>query len=174
MDEVRRLGPDDAAAWRALRLEALERHPEAFGAALEEEAALGLDAWAGRLRSAVVFGAERQRELIGCAGLFLEAARKKRHKAVLWGVYVRADARGAGLGRALVERVIAAARERADQLHTAVVCDNHVARRLYRELGFVAYGIEPRALEVDGRYLDEELLVLHLQGRGEPMEGGGR
>ena len=163
-DEIRRLGPEDAADWRARRLEALERHPEAFGASLEEERALPLEAWAGRLEHAVVFGAGRGPQLLGCAGLFVERTRKKRHKAVLFGVYVRVEARGQGLGRALVGRVVEAARERATQLHTAVVTANLGARRLYRELGFVAYGVEPRALEVDGRYLDEELLVLTLEG----------
>lgn len=172
MDEVRRLGPDDAVVWRALRLEALERHPEAFGSSLEEEAALEPEAWVDRLRRTVVFGAVRDGELVGCAGLFLEAARKKRHKAVLWGVYVRAEARGSGLGRALVERVIGAARERAGQLHTAVVSDNRPARRLYQDLGFVPYGLEPRAIQVDGRYLDEELLVLDLHLPDEELEVG--
>lgn len=174
IDGVRRLRIADAAAWQALRLEALERHPEAFGASFEEEAALAPEAWVSRLRSAVVLGAERHGELVGCAGLFFEGMRKKRHKAVLWGVYVRSAARGAGIGRALVERVIEVARGRVSQLHTAVVCDNDPARRLYRELGFVRYGVEPRAIEVEGRYLDEELLVLHLDRRPAVVEEDGR
>lgn len=162
MAEVRRLGPDDWPAWRALRLEALERHPEAFGAALEDERALSAGAWANRLRATVVFGAEQRGDLIGCAGLFLETAPKKRHKGVLWGVYVRAEARGAGFGRALVGRVIEAARQRVRQLHTAVVDDNPIARRLYLDVGFVPYGREPRAIQVADRFLDEELMVLSL------------
>lgn len=164
-EAIRRLGRADAAAWRALRLEALERHPDAFGASLEEEMALPLSGWTGRLESGCVFGAERDRMLVGCAGLFVERTAKKRHKAVLWGVYVRREARGSGLGRRLVGAVIDAARDVAGQLHTAVVTDNIGARELYRRLGFVAYGIEPRALAVDGRFLDEELLVLDLAGR---------
>lgn len=163
-EALRRLGPADAAAWRALRLEALERHPDAFGASLAEEMSLPLSGWAGRLEAGCVFGAERSGELVGCAGLFVERTAKKRHKAVLWGVYVRREARGAGLGRRLVETVIDAAREAAGQLHTAVVTDNRAACALYRKLGFVPYGIEPRALEVEGRFLDEELLVLDLGG----------
>jgi GNAT superfamily N-acetyltransferase len=175
VDAIRRLGPADAAVWRALRLEALERHPDAFGASLEEEAALPLGGWTGRLESGCVFGAERSGELVGSAGLFVERTAKKRHKAVLWGVYVRREARGAGFGRRLVGTVIEAARDAASQLHTAVVTDNHEARSLYRQLGFIPYGIEPRALEVDGRFLDEELLVLDLGGhrlQGGPTDRG--
>ena len=83
---------------------------------------------------------------------------------MLWGVYVKAEMRGAGLGRVLVQAVIEAARPEARQLHTAVVTENPVARQLYQTLGFRSYGIEPRALEVDGRFLDEELLMLDLDG----------
>jgi ribosomal protein S18 acetylase RimI-like enzyme len=167
MAVVRRLGADDVWAWRALRLEALERHPEAFGASFEEEAALEPAAWLCRLEHGVVLGALQHGMLVGSAGLVFEAMRKKRHKAVLWGVYVRAEARGAGLGRALVAAAIEAAQGRATQLHAAVVSRNDRARRVYRELGFATYGLEPGAIEVAGRYLDEELLVLHLHGAEE-------
>ena len=36
------------------------------------------------------------------------------------------------------------------------------ARRLYERLGFRAYGVEPGALRVGDRYLDEEFLALRL------------
>ena len=41
----------------------------------------------------------------------------------------------------------------------AVVADNVVARRLYASLGFTEYGIEMHSLKVEGRYLDEVLMV---------------
>jgi ribosomal protein S18 acetylase RimI-like enzyme len=84
------------------------------------------------------------------------------HKGLLWGVYVRAAVRGQGLGRALVTQVIGHARERVAQLHAAVVTGNAVARGLYRDLGFVPYGLEPRALKVGEQYFDQELMVLML------------
>jgi len=48
------------------------------------------------------------------------------------------------------------------QIHLAVVSENERAIALYRALGFESYGREPRALHVNGRYLDEELMVLRL------------
>lgn len=36
---------------------------------------------------------------------------------------------------------------------------NVVARRLYASLGFTEYGIEMHSLKVEGRYLDEVLMV---------------
>jgi ribosomal protein S18 acetylase RimI-like enzyme len=93
-------------------------------------------------------------------------AAKKRHKGVLWGVYVREAARGRGLGRAVVTRVIEHARAQVAQLHAAVVTTNDAARELYRSLGFATYGLEPRGLACAGRYFDQELMVLMLDDAG--------
>lgn len=40
--------------------------------------------------------------------------------------------------------------------------DNPAAQRLYESLGFVAYGREPAALQVGGRYLAETLMIRTL------------
>ena len=46
-----------------------------------------------------------------------------------------------------------------------MVTRNKQARHLYASLGFASCGIDPRALLVDGEYLDEERMVLFLSGR---------
>lgn len=61
--------------------------------------------------------------------------------------------------------MIAHARGRVEQLHAAVVITADPARALYRKLGFVPYGVEPRALRVGEAYFDQELLVLPLKGQ---------
>ena len=48
-------------------------------------------------------------------------------------------------------------------MELAVVTRNRRARGLYKALGFETYGTEPRALFVDGEYLDEEHMVLLLR-----------
>jgi ribosomal protein S18 acetylase RimI-like enzyme len=160
--DVRVLGPEDAAAFRALRLEALERHPCAFAAAHDEELGQSAADVAERLAHQAVFGGFVAGALVGVAGFATPLLAKKRHKGLLWGVYVRAAIRGGGLGRALVTQVIGHARERVAQLHAAVVTGNAVAHSLYRDLGFVTYGLEPRALKVGDEYFDQELMVLML------------
>jgi ribosomal protein S18 acetylase RimI-like enzyme len=161
---VRRLGPEDAAAFQALRLEGLERHPCAFAASHEEEVGHSLGEVAGRLQRQPVFGAFDGAELVGVAGFAIPPPAKKRHKGVLWGVYVREAARGRGLGRALVLHVIEHARAHVVQLHAAVVTTNAAARELYRSLGFATYGLEPRGLACACQYFDQELMVLTLDG----------
>jgi ribosomal protein S18 acetylase RimI-like enzyme len=77
-------------------------------------------------------------------------------------VYVREAARGRGLGRALVLQLIEQARAHVVHLHAAAVTTNHAALGLYRTLGFMPYGLEPRGLAWAGRYYDQELLILML------------
>jgi ribosomal protein S18 acetylase RimI-like enzyme len=64
-------------------------------------------------------------------------------------VFVRADARGSGLGRALVEAAIERARARGcRRLELDTAEENAPALALYRSLGFVSGGDEPGRLAV--------------------------
>jgi RimJ/RimL family protein N-acetyltransferase len=47
----------------------------------------------------------------------------------------------------------------AELIQLSVVSDNIGAQRLYAAAGFQPYGVEFRSLKVDGRYLDEVLMV---------------
>jgi RimJ/RimL family protein N-acetyltransferase len=39
---------------------------------------------------------------------------------------------------------------------------NKAAHNLYLSLGFESYGLEPKALKIDNRYYDDELMFLIL------------
>jgi ribosomal protein S18 acetylase RimI-like enzyme len=79
---------------------------------------------------------------------------------MLWGMYVRPQARNSGTGRRLVDAVAAHAATCVEQLQLAVVSENEAARRLYAAAGFVEYGRGVKALKQDGRYYDEILMTL--------------
>lgn len=160
---VRPLVVADAPAFRALRLEALRTHPEAFGASHDDEAARPLASFAERLAPAApsrVFGGFAEGELRGMAGFLAYGGEKKRHIGLLWGVYVAPEGRGSGLAQALIETVIAHAAQHVAILHADVGVDNGAARRLYERLGFRCYGIQPKALCIDGVFIDEAMLAL--------------
>lgn len=92
--------------------------------------------------------------------------------AVEHSVYVRADQRGKGLGRALLEQVIAAAGQ-AD-LHTIVGgidADNRASIALHEQLGFVHAGTVRHAAFKFGRWLDLAFYQLILPTPGAPVDG---
>ena len=161
---------DDVEAFWALRLRALREHPGAFASAFEESSGRPLDAVRQDFEmrntgpESIVIGAFDGEALVGTIGCFRQQGAKLRHKAVIWTVYVAPEARGRGVGRALVDAAVATARswEGVEQVHLSVASDNAQACRLYRAAGFAAYGVEPRALKLRDRYVDEDHMVLRL------------
>lgn len=160
--DVRRLLPQEASAYRDIRLEALRLEPEAFSSTFAAESRQSLAWFAARLDSAAIFAAFSAGALVGIAGFLTKPGQKEAHKGVLVGMYVRPGARNAGIGRRLVEAVIEYARQHVEILQLTVVGTNEPARRLYRRVGFVEYGIEKNALKQDGRYWDEALMAKSL------------
>ncbi|MDQ6635049.1 MAG: GNAT family N-acetyltransferase [Gemmatimonadota bacterium] len=169
---VRLLTRNDAAEFQALRLRALLDNPEAFGSTYAQEEHIPLETIATRLGDSddgstnFVLGAADKPNgpLHGLAGCYRESAVKQRHKAVIWGMFVAAEARGRGAGRLLLDAVIrrAAYWPGLEQLTLSVVPENVAARTLYVQRGFVPYAVEPRALAQGGRYYDLEYLWLRL------------
>ena len=161
---IRQLTASDAVAYRGVRLNALRWHPEAFGSSFEEESEYSLDDFKRHLSPpGSAFGALAGDRLVGIAGLSVATRHKRRHKGTLVGVYVEAAHRRGGTARRLIEAVIAQARhQELRELQLFVTVGNEVARRLYLSLGFRPYGIERRALLVEGVFYDEELMALDL------------
>ena len=163
--EVRRLWAEDARAFRALRLLALRLHPEAFGSSFEEEAALSEATFAGRLAEGAVFGAWSGGALIGCVGLARRDKAKLGHKAVVWGMFVLGEHRGRGVGKRLLEAVLAEARTCFEEVLITVIEGNREAHRLYAAAGFEEYGREPNALRIGTGYHHELMMRLPTRVR---------
>ena len=155
---------------QALRLRALREHPEAFGASLEEEQLLPIEQVAQQLNDAsgnnLTFGAWSKSELVGMMNLFRFSRRKTRHKAILGGMYVVPEVRGAQIGTALLAYTLERARtmDGLEDVTLAVTVGNASARKLYMSAGFVPYGVEPRYIKVGNEYFDIEWMILRLQG----------
>jgi ribosomal protein S18 acetylase RimI-like enzyme len=168
---IRTLNTADAAAFQALRLAATIDSPAAIWPTYEEQAGLSPDQIETIVTPSdtqVVYGVFAHDTLIGIAGLRRETFSKVSHKGTVWGVFVAPSARGAGAARMLLNALIAHAREAGiEQLHLLVNTENTSAQALYRCAGFETYGIEPRALRVNGRYYDEAHMLLRLRAGTE-------
>lgn len=162
---IRRLTADDAAVYRDLRLAALRDHPAAFTAAYEDEVTWPLAAYAERLAKGAVFAGGSADRLSGMAGFYIREGLKTCHRGMLWGMYVRPEARGTGLARALIDTVKHHARPLVEELMLGVGTDNPVAIARYRAEGFVRCGGERRAIKIGDRYHDEILMAFRFPRR---------
>ena len=162
---IRQFAADDAMTWRTIRLEALANAPVAFGQTLEDGEKQAIEDYRKTVSGPFPpFAAFDGTTAIGTAGFYILGGPKMSHRGVLWGMYVSPSHRGRGVGRKLIGAVIAHARGRVEQIHLHVVTTNVAAYELYRSMGFVAYGIEPRALRYAGRDHDEAMMVFMLDG----------
>jgi RimJ/RimL family protein N-acetyltransferase len=160
--EIRLLTPADAPEYRDIRLDGLRQNPHAFASTFERESAMSISWFEERLSNGNVFGAFIDAELLGVAGYWRQDGAKESHKAILWGMYVRPKGRNAGLGRDLIEAIVAHVSGHIEQLKLVVTSGNEAAHRLYRKMGFSEYGREIRALKHDGQYFDDILMVRFL------------
>lgn len=88
-------------------------------------------------------------------------------------VYVRADQRGAGIGKALMEALIARARAIGKHVMVAgIEAGNSGSIRLHEKLGFEQAGLLRQVGTKFGRWLDLAFLQLKLDERAEPDRPG--
>ena len=160
---IRRLGLEDVAAYRAIRHEALANHPEAFVSTAEAFAQKSDAEIRQTLEALTVFGAVLPDGSLGGINAFMRhEGAKERHRGWMIQVYVRPEHRGSGMAAALVEHLIDHARRHVLQIHLGVWSENLPAIKLYQRLGFEHYATEPRYLFVNGRFIDEHLMVRFL------------
>jgi ribosomal protein S18 acetylase RimI-like enzyme len=169
--EIRFLSDADVEAYAALRLEALEREPEAFSSSAEQHHVLSWEDLKQRIggnsEDHFMAGAFVDGRLCGIAAFIRDRNLKERHKGHIAQVYVTAAVRGKGIGRALMQAVLdrAVRAPGVEQILISVTASQTAAAALYRSLGFETFGIERRALKIGSRYIDEEHMAMYLDAR---------
>ena len=151
---IRPVTKNDAEALFALRLEALQTNPEAFGNTYEETIA----SWTAETYAAsripdigadkVIFVAELEGDLVGMMGFIPATRLKTKHSGDIWGVYVRPTVRGQQIGKKLIQAVLDHAKKCNGLIliNLSVVTENQAAIKLYESVGFTAWGSQPDAM----------------------------
>lgn len=166
-----RVRPFVATEWeiyRELRFRALEDSPDAYGGTIAEARARPQSFWSERLQS----GLESQLDQPLCAlfdGEPMGLAWGMREptdleQAHLFQMWVAPRHRGRGIGRMLLDEIVAWARASgARSLNLSVTCGNSAASRMYYEAGFVSFG-KPEPLRPRSPLLVQPMrLVLRRQ-----------
>ena len=151
MAELRRLGPDDWADFRDIRLRSLADSPDAFGSTLEREQAFTEADWRRRASGPVYVVDDPSPVSVG--GLFDNDGTGQ-----IWGMWTDPAHRGRGHARRILDAVTPLMP--VVQLHVNVT--NGDARTVYERYGFVGTGqLEPLRPGSDQQI---ELMVLTPRG----------
>jgi ribosomal protein S18 acetylase RimI-like enzyme len=144
--------------YRALRLEALKQDPIAFGSSFEEEAQFSQDEWKRRLQNAV-FAVDGDVPV----GLIVRVRKKQKntqHILHIFSVYVKVSHRTQGIGKKLLDYVIAEAKrdQTLKKLQLMVNPLQKDAVRLYEQAGFTIVGTLRAEMQVNGVFYDELMM----------------
>jgi GNAT superfamily N-acetyltransferase len=169
--QIRKLTIADARAFRDIRAEMCQLHPEAFHQTPEEVRGMSeeqLRDWIyphDTFPEKFILAAFESERILATVGFRREELAKERHRGLIWSVYVRAEARGKGLSKRLMEQVIEECRTMAglEMLFLTVALTQTRARTLYTSLGFFTTGLNLHGYKLpDGRDIDLEEMTLWL------------
>jgi ribosomal protein S18 acetylase RimI-like enzyme len=136
MIEVKRLPEDRWREFRDLRFEALTRDPLAFGSSYEEDRALSEEEWKRRMKSGLF--ALLNDNPVGMIAYVFENKLKTKHVANIYGVYVKKEYRGQGIGKKLVESTILQIKKNKTivEIKPKVNPEQRTTLHLYEKYGF--------------------------------------
>ena len=139
MVEIRYAQPHDWSLVRDIRLRALADAPESFCARLEDDQARPVNDWRERLEgSNPTLIAVHEGRGVAMGGGF---AAPDSDVATVWGMWTEPVFRGQGLGRRILEGVVAWARDAGRTPYLHVTEGNDDARALYIACGFEPTGV---------------------------------
>lgn len=164
---IKKLIKHDASHYRQIRLEALSNDPDSFGTMYAEEVIRTTDDFREKIpvdNNSFVLGCYRDENLIGIVAFHQELRIKLRHKAYIRSMYVQPEYRKKGIGKLLLNDLIARAKniKEIEILLLDVVTNNLPAKQLYLSFGFQRYGIEKMAYKFNHQYFDLEYMSLPI------------
>lgn len=157
------LRPEDAAAWRSLRIEGARDFPLGFLLDADEAAAASVEHCAKIIAHGNLRGVYDAETLIGFCGYRPQSLARTRHRAEVGPFFVTATYQGRGAADVLMRGVIAEAREnRLSRLELYVDTENARAIGFYARLGFTQIAMIPDGVRIDGSRRDDFLYHLDL------------
>jgi ribosomal protein S18 acetylase RimI-like enzyme len=138
--EIQSLAPEEVARFRAIRLRALREAPGAFGTRFEDALGWSHGTWSELFAGLHAFVAVARGKDVGMvrSAPDLQVSTAAR----LGSLWVAPEARGTGVGSALVDTVLAWARDRGfTEVLLDVSDDNAFAIALYDRMGFEPTGV---------------------------------
>lgn len=182
---IRDVVADDAMAIEQLRAHVYQTDPRTFSAPVEPPTTRSVEFLSGVLASyadrtdGLILGAfephdssvrtfaERDRELVGMVGCERMAAPYERHRARVWGLYIRQDHRRCGVATALLQRALRFVQrlDGIERIELETTSASVAAIGLYETLGFTTLLVDSTAMKTPEGYLGGVRMTLDVSRR---------
>ena len=154
MITITQLPPDCWEQYKAIRLEALQTDPLAFGCSYEEEANFSESTWRERIN--IMWFAMLKDEPVGMIGLLRGTMQSTSHKGLVVSFWVKPSMRGKGLGKELLLHLqVIAPDQGCRKMVLDVTMSQQAAIATYNALGFRQVGVLHQELYIHGEYVDQ-------------------
>ena len=165
--EIIQLTPDDWQAYRALRLEALQTEPQAFGSTYASSVQQPEAFWRGRLEESAagekswLLFARRGDPLVGMIGAY---ASDDPALVDVISMYVQPAHRGQGISKQLMSAILNILQQRGqfERARLEVNTEQTAAQKLYTSFGFQVVASE-YTMAGDGNYHDVHIMEKRLR-----------
>jgi ribosomal protein S18 acetylase RimI-like enzyme len=164
--EIYILQSSDWDKYKKIRLDALKNDALAFGDSFAQSLNLADDEWKSEFEDnkSFIMVANENDEIFAMVGAYQEDGEKMHHVAYIWGVYVKKEYRGRGLGEKVMRAVLDTLATNTEiikvdlNVNTAQIS----AVKLYQKLGFTIAGTLHQELKVQNSYYDEYVMEKFL------------
>jgi RimJ/RimL family protein N-acetyltransferase len=159
---IKKLPEERWQEYRDLRLEALKEEPLAFSSSFEDEQSTPEKIWRERIKNHQFVMVDNQP--VGLAGYFRNPHKKTNHVCEMFGVYLRKEYRGRGIGKRLVNAVLAEIQSLngVKIIEVGVNPTQKTARNIYRKRGFKTVAHFRKWMYIDGKFYDALIMEKHL------------
>jgi ribosomal protein S18 acetylase RimI-like enzyme len=165
--EIYKLNASEWREYKELRLEAFREDIEAFGQSYGEALELLDEEWQDEFENpkSFILVAREDDKILGMTAAYQEEGEKMKHIAYIWGVYVKKENRGKGIGKLLMESLLEEIEKNKEieKIDLNVNTSQLSAVRLYEKLGFKIVGTLHSELKIGTTYYDEHVMEKFLK-----------
>lgn len=155
---IKKLTSSDWKTYKELRLQMLTEEPQAYSQTLEELEKRSDKEWEEKTQAdnMIILAVWLDGKLAGMNGLFYE----EKDVVAIWGMFVREEFRGMGLGKRLMQEIENEIRKDGGvkKIQVSVTSSQAAAFELYKKLGFREIKRMSNKTRFNGQSYDETLL----------------
>ena len=163
---VKKASQKDWKKYKEIRLDALKKNPESFGASYEDEKDRTENKWKERMRdkNRMILLVLNDKKVIGISVVSFESSAKLIHIAHVSSVYLKKEYRGKGISTMLMNETIKLirARKSTKKINLQVTTNQLAAISLYKKVGFKIVGELRQEMRVNGKYYNSYVMELLL------------